>query len=83
MFWKQKKLAELHFEKKKHCINHVCILLRCIGALKQIVVYLICEYFNSKHFHYSYFTCKMFNLLKNTTYNILQTIFSPFYFDDS
>jgi len=32
MFWKQKKLAELHFEKKKHCINHVCILLRCIGA---------------------------------------------------
>jgi len=56
-----------------------------------MVVYLNCEYFNSKHFthvfiiknsiihiHLSDFTSKIFILFKNATCNI--QIFCPFYF---
>jgi len=53
-----------------------------------MVVYLSCEYFNSKHFkhvfisknaiiHIDLYTVCIF---KNTTYNIQQAIFSQFYF---
>ncbi len=58
-----------------------------------MVVYLSCEYLNSKHFTHVFltknliihiflpkFTPKIFSLFKNTTYSIRQAIFSPFYF---
>jgi len=57
-----------------------------------MVEYLSSEYLNSKHFklifiskisiiyiRLSYFTSKLFKLIKNTTYNIQQAVFSPFY----
>jgi len=32
------------------------------------------------HIHLSYLTSKIFKLFKNTTYNVQQAIFGPFYF---
>jgi len=46
MFLKQKKLVELHYWKKKfHSIFRACIFM---GWNFNMVLYLSCEYFNSK-----------------------------------
>ncbi len=80
-------------KKRCIAINSACILMPCISraCIFNIVVYLSCEYFNSKYFtdifiiknsiihiHLPEFTSKIFNLFKNTMYNIRQANFGHF-----
>ncbi len=59
-----------------------------------MVVYLSCEYLNSKHFTHTFiiknviihihipkFTSLLFSLFKNMIYNIRQVIFCPIFFN--
>jgi len=77
---KQKSLLNCTTWRNMHCINRACILMHWLfyGLKFNMVVYLSCEYFNSKHFihfknaiihiHLSDFASKIFFLFQN--YNL-------------